>query len=85
MVMEKRFSINKSAIFDQDRSYICHPPEGLQAGGLNPPDPVGIPCPRIDPADMSFFTSPHPHSGQIGTESFEDNKSDSNTWQQPLH
>jgi hypothetical protein len=61
------------------------PPEGEQAGGLNPPEPVGMPWARIDPALMSFFTSPHPHSGQAGSGSLDESIRDSNTWQQALH
>jgi hypothetical protein len=34
--------------------YIRQPPEGLQAVALKPPDPVGIPWGRTQPADMSF-------------------------------
>jgi hypothetical protein len=34
--------------------YIRQPPEGLQEGVLKPPDPVGIPWARTQPADISF-------------------------------
>ncbi len=61
------------------------PPEGEQAGDVNPPDPEGMPWARIDPALMSFFTCSHPHSGQTGSESSDENTRDSKTWQHPLH
>lgn len=34
--------------------YIRQPPEGLQEEVLKPPDPVGIPWARTQPADISF-------------------------------
>jgi hypothetical protein len=54
------------------------PAEGMQAGGLNPPEPVGIPLGRTAPADISFSTSPQLHSGQAGGSVSEEKTSCSN-------
>jgi hypothetical protein len=64
---------------------IRHPPEGLQAGALKPPEPLGIPCARMQPADMSFCTSAQPHSGHLGATLAALKVSSSKQWQQALH
>jgi hypothetical protein len=67
-------------------SQIPQPPaEGLQAGGLKPPEPVGIPLGRMAPADMSFSTSLHWQFGQTGESLLEPKTSCSKQWQQALH
>jgi hypothetical protein len=73
------------SILNQDGGYMPQPPTGVQAGGLNPPDPVGIPWARIEPALISFLTFSHEHSGQTGSGSLDENTSDSKTWQHSLH
>jgi hypothetical protein len=65
--------------------YIRQPPEGLQAGALKPPDPVGIPWGRTQPADMSFCTSPQSHLGHLGFGALDEKTSSSKQWQQALH
>jgi hypothetical protein len=60
-------------------------PEGLQAGALKPPDPVGIPCGRTQPADISFCTSAQSHLGHLGFGALDEKTSSSKQWQQALH
>ncbi len=54
-------------------------------GALKPPDPVGIPCARTNPADMRFSTSPLLHSGHSGNVRSPENISFSNRLWHFLH
>jgi hypothetical protein len=70
----------------EKRHQILQPPgDGLQAGALKPPDPVGMPWGRTAPADISFCTSPQLQAGQSGAGSSAEKTSCSNWWQQALH
>ena len=60
------------------------PGDGLQGGGVKPPDPVGIPWGRELPADISFSTSAHSHSGHFGSGSLAERVRYSKQLQQPL-
>jgi hypothetical protein len=57
----------------------------LQDGAANPPDPEGIPWALTQPADISFSTSLHSHSGHLGAGSLADIINSSKQWQQALH
>jgi hypothetical protein len=57
----------------------------LQGGGLNPPEPVGIPWARTHPADISFSTSAQPHFGHLGFGALAERISSSKQAQQALH
>ncbi len=74
------FTIPPTEGFDQ-----IDQPEGLQAGSLNPPEPVGMPWGLTEGADISFSTSGQRHSGQSGDDSPADNRRASKQWQQLLH
>jgi hypothetical protein len=54
------------------------PAAGLQAGGLNPPEPLGMPWGRTAPAEINFTTSPQLQAGQGGDSVSDENVSCSN-------
>ena len=60
-------------------------PDGLQAGALNPPEPVGIPWALTQLADINFSTSAQSQSGHFGGGSLLDKVSSSKQLQQALH
>jgi len=61
-----------------------HPREGEQGGGLNPPDPLGIPWGRKFPADISFSALADPQWGHFGAFLSEGKNSSSNSRPQSL-
>jgi len=56
----------------------------LQAGGVNPPDPVGTPLGRKAPADISLTTLLWLHCGHFGGGALLENVSSSNSCPQCL-
>jgi len=57
---------------------MLHWPEDMHFGGLNPPEPVGIPWGLTFPAEMSFLTFLAPHLGHSGGGSLGERNSCSN-------
>jgi len=61
------------------QSYTAHPfPAGAHAGGLNPPEPLGIPFNLTLAADISFSIAVWLHTGQVGRFLSEGKTSSSN-------